>query len=943
MKRKALIMFALLAMLLITTLLGSHRSGQAAPADTTVGGPITVDTTWDVAGSPYIATSSLVVMPGVTLTIEPGVTVKFDAEKALVVNGSLAAWGTEPDPIRFTANTNDPAPGYWGFIKFSDSYVPATGCGQSTCPALDWVVVEYAGYDPGAINQPAIHAVETSDLRITHATVRHNGAHGIGAQTAHIEISDSEIAYNLESGISIDNFNSQVGTLGPLVLRNHVHHNRGGDNQVGGYVHPFSRGGGGIWLRIFSSVGVDVSDNLVEHNASPGRGGGIWIEDYSIEPLTAQGNIIRHNIARVAGGAFGSYIAFVDNEVYDNMAYEALANNGLGFAAGIGGLSAESWLDTTGNIIAENHDVEGYAGGAYLNGSYGAALTEVNVFGDNVIAGNRSVEGVGGLRWRFDWFDNNALTGNSIVHNFVESGVPGVRMDTTGTSRDFTGTFAGNTLSENVRGDGADVPFNTALCLYCQYEDAPYDPGNRDVYHITVNGNDLLRDYTRYKLTNGLIQSADTLDATDNYWNTSQLPWIQDNIFDFFDDSAYGIVDYSNYWSGPNIDTPVQPPWDLSVTVSGGGFDLEWHPISEIDRAGYRVYYDDGTGYPYEGTGADQGPSGIDVAETVYSLRLTGLPANKWHYFTVTAYDDDGNESWHSLEVRSAIGDVPFSNGDFEQGNNGDWTENLGKIVVSGAAMPDEISPRSGDFAAILGFADRRDVELSQIVTIDPAASTLRFHYVLWLLRGGNYICGGTPEVRVDGVAVATFDGCTDTVAQGWQPYDIDLSAYAGETVTLSFFNHTTGGNVLMVDDVSFIADGTSPPPQMESNYADGAPGSYFTLQATNLPSDSNATIYVNGTPLHSALTSGVGALPFVLDFAVGLSPGYYNVLVEVPGGERGSLGTSPNVSVELLIEIAEDAPLRALEDPELPIVEVPTDVPPPVELVDIYLPLILR
>ena len=47
-----------------------------ASAQTNVQGGIYANTTWTLANSPYVMTGSIVVFPGKTLTIQPGVVVK---------------------------------------------------------------------------------------------------------------------------------------------------------------------------------------------------------------------------------------------------------------------------------------------------------------------------------------------------------------------------------------------------------------------------------------------------------------------------------------------------------------------------------------------------------------------------------------------------------------------------------------------------------------------------------------------------------------------------------------------------------------------------------------------------------------------------------------------------------------------------------------------------
>src|SRR5258705_9728710 len=52
-------------------------------AQTNVSGFISTNTTWNLAGSPYIVIGNVLVSYGYTLTVEPGVVVKFNNDKAI--------------------------------------------------------------------------------------------------------------------------------------------------------------------------------------------------------------------------------------------------------------------------------------------------------------------------------------------------------------------------------------------------------------------------------------------------------------------------------------------------------------------------------------------------------------------------------------------------------------------------------------------------------------------------------------------------------------------------------------------------------------------------------------------------------------------------------------------------------------------------------------------
>ena len=89
-------------------------------AQTNVSGGIYSNTTWSLSGSPYIVTDTVVVFPGVTLTIQPGVTVKFANNKGIEVRrATLVAIGNSSDSITFTSIAATPTAGIWTEINLN--------------------------------------------------------------------------------------------------------------------------------------------------------------------------------------------------------------------------------------------------------------------------------------------------------------------------------------------------------------------------------------------------------------------------------------------------------------------------------------------------------------------------------------------------------------------------------------------------------------------------------------------------------------------------------------------------------------------------------------------------------------------------------------------------------------------------------------------------------
>ncbi len=80
---------------------------------------------------------------------------------------------------------------------------------------------------------------------------------------------------------------------------------------------------------------------------------------------------------------------------------------------------------------------------------------------------------------------------------------------------------------------------------------------------------------------------------------------------------------------------------------------LAWDSSDDPDVAGYRVYYKiDSSSLPFNGEGASEGSSPVDVGNKLTSI-LSNLREDQIVYFAVTAYNASGEESSFSNVVAS--------------------------------------------------------------------------------------------------------------------------------------------------------------------------------------------------------------------------------------------------------------------------------------------------
>jgi len=347
-----------------------------ALAQTNVSGYILSNTTWTLAGSPYIVTGNALVINGVTLTIEPGVVVKFDSTKALQVDGELIANGTAQNRITFTSTQAVPAPGGWGRIQFSDISVDAVFDAQGRYQSgsvFRYCDILYAG---GIANSAAVYC-DTSAPYFSHCNVLRSATAGIYFINSIGRVDSSSIKYCAGAGLYF--YNPPTADL--IVKNDSIEYNGGG------VISSSS-------TAVFSNA--SIHNNVFSSNGGPGNISAINIRANS---CTISDNIFLSNTGGAIKGNYGA-IAITDNVFMSNAS---------------GTIFLDAGTPSTTNLTVTNNHFENNIGVIYAYSSYSSIQ-------GNTFFANQYYPLYGGI-----WGGND----DYILINIRSSGGQGVFMNNT--------------------------------------------------------------------------------------------------------------------------------------------------------------------------------------------------------------------------------------------------------------------------------------------------------------------------------------------------------------------------------------------------------------------------------------------------------------------------------------------------------------------------------
>ena len=160
MKETSLVCLLVLLITLTIVCISDSGSGQISKE---VNGIIDADSKWTKNNSPYTLTGPVLIKQGVTLTIEPGVTIDL-GNYYIQVNGTLNARGTIADNICFNGGSG--MPGAIAFTRYSPSWSEQKNEGsiiENSIITVSSIAISIGDTSPKINNNTITGAIWTAD------------------------------------------------------------------------------------------------------------------------------------------------------------------------------------------------------------------------------------------------------------------------------------------------------------------------------------------------------------------------------------------------------------------------------------------------------------------------------------------------------------------------------------------------------------------------------------------------------------------------------------------------------------------------------------------------------------------------------------------------------------------------------------------------------------
>jgi parallel beta-helix repeat protein len=585
-----------------------------APGDTEVGGVILEDTVWNTVGSPYIVVEWVEIAGGATLTIEPGVAVRFRNGLGLWVGGwdhggrgTLVARGTADAPVVFTSNDpfEDPPdlaePGDWVAVLFTSRAVDAVYDEQGQYVSgsiLEYAVVEYAGDGQGGID------VYSSSPYLARCEIRHNANSGIRAEdliALPFRIEDCHIWGNVVSGELAYGAGIYLAYCDSATLTG---------NTISGNTlsADFYAYGGAIYLE--HCPYATLAGNAISENAATSWGysdayaQGAAIYSRYCDDLTVTANTISRNAISgdwVRGGALRlsdcPRARLCGNTISENTASAYDYSGATDYGGGVCLEGSDNVVLTANTISANTVSSSANYGQLYGGGLYVAGCTALtlagNTISDNIATGGGADQLVHGGGLSVDYCTDLTLVGNTVTGNTADRAAGAIHLRDTDNARLRCNRVTGNHTLYGPTGGIHVTAFTTHLSL-------AGDP-NTGQYNL-IAGND---GYQLYNNNSFETSGVNDIDARWVVWCTDDPNAVEQGIYHHSDDSGKAIVH-----------------WDPFFEWIPGDLDGDWS-VDRSDLVILLLNYGVTGGMSYEDGDLD-GDADVDLSDLAVLLRHYG-------------------------------------------------------------------------------------------------------------------------------------------------------------------------------------------------------------------------------------------------------------------------------------------------------------------------------
>ncbi|MEA3432573.1 MAG: hypothetical protein U9R01_07905 [candidate division WOR-3 bacterium] len=571
-------------------------------AETTVSSNIIKDTTWTKAGSPYLVTQSIDVYPDVTLTIEPGVVVKFNGDFVLGIYGCIIAIGSEDELITFT--TTSDSIGRWKGIVFNEGAKQTVN--DQNGNYYSGSIIKYCKINSGGGIQNKNKEISLSILNNI-ITNNYNGSI-VNDGNSRIEGNLIENNYNTFYGGGINNTGNSIivnntiinNTASALSLYSDTYVGGGGiyntgdsiisENVISGNIAKTERSYYGRYVYgagIYNTGNSAINNNTIDNNTITGtvmygRGAGIYNTGNSnIENNTITNNSIQEAIEAFGAGVYNSGETIINNNMIDNnFSHTSWQHDYEIYGGGLFNIGNNT--SVTSNAITNNSISGGFkrCGAGIYNKSNLSLISKNNISNNNAPEYSLSGGGIfNAVNSNGTVVENNMMFENGINSLYVNGGGIYSEIKITINSNKIQRNKGnsvynyGNSLITNniithntgsgIYNNGDSIINGNLIANNC--EDSEYNcsgvynsgfsslEDNRIIDNLSYG---IMTNYLEKFAKNDIFGNAEfdfyykgvsDQTAVENYWGTTNLNEIDSKIHDYWDDINLGKVVYEPF------------------------------------------------------------------------------------------------------------------------------------------------------------------------------------------------------------------------------------------------------------------------------------------------------------------------------------------------------------------------------------------------------------